>query len=1121
MSHCSRSMLVVCLASLLAAAASADGTSGPTKLLRFPDLHGDEVVFTYAGDLWLASVAASGGSPSIARRLTSHPGLELFAKFSPDGRWLAFTGQYDGDEQVYVVPTEGGVPRQLTFYPADGPLPPRWGYDNQVYGWTPDGKAVLLRSMRDGSDLADTRLYTVSVDGGLPVPLPMPVSGAGDLSPDGKRAVYSPLMRDFRHWKRYQGGWAQDLYIFDLATHETVSITDHPRADRDPMWIGDKVYFASDRDGTLNLYSYDPASQATAQLTHSELWDVRWPSSDPSGQIVYELNGELQILRLESGRSRAIPIRVPDDGVASRPSRLAVEDWIEDSGLAPQGKRALFTARGDIFTVPIEHGPVRNLTRSSGAHDREPAWSSDGRQIAYVSDASGEEEIYLIDQDGHGEPRQLTTGSGFRYFDLQWSPSDEHLAFRDQNAKLYVLTIATKERIEVADDVANFGMVYDWSPHGGHLAFSLADVNVQRSLYIWSLEDRQTRRVTGELWNEDSPAWGSQGNYLYFVSDREFAPQMDLVEWNFANNRRTQIYALALRRDVAHPFPPRSDEVAAEADADASSDDAEAKGDRASKKGKKASSDDPEEETEKKEPIAIDFEGLGERVARVPVDAGNYFGLSATEGHLLYARGGAFYYGRQSHLPVNLFVFKLEDRKETQLASEVLNAEVSPDGSKALIQLASGFELRDISSKGKDKKKGKPVSTAGLAVDRVPAEEWAQIFDEVWRRFRDFFYVENLHGYDWKALGEQYRPLLAHVGHRSDLNYVLSEMIAELNVSHAYVSGGDYEVPDRPHAALLGARFELDPAASRYRIKKIFAGHNLEDRYRSPLTEIGVDVEVGDYLLAINGVDLVGSDNPYRLLRHAGDSPVELTVHDKPSKTGARRVIVDPIASEDSLLYLGWVEANRRWVDEASGGKLGYLHIPDMGSAGLREFIKWYYGQVRKSGLVIDVRSNGGGNISQMLIERLGRELLMVDFERHVDYPETYPNITFHGHLVCLLDEDTASDGDQFAYVFQQAGLGPLIGKRSWGGVVGIYGRGPLIDGGGVSVPESGSANADGRWVIEGHGVDPDIVVENDPKSVLEGRDPQLEKAVEVLLEKIESDPKRLPEQPSAPIKTK
>ena len=1078
--------------SLLVLTSFGRDAAAQTKLLRFPDIHEDRVVFTYAGDLWLAP--ATGGT---AIRLTAHPGLELFAKFSPDGQWIAFTGQYDGDEQVYVVPSDGGVPRQLTYYPARGPLAPRWGYDNQVYGWTPDGSAVLVRSLRDGWDLSDSRLYKVPLSGGLPQALPMPVSGAGDLSPDGRQVVYSPLFRDFRTWKRYQGGWAQDLWIFDIETNQAENITNHPRADRDPMWVGDRILFSSDRSGTLNLYSYDPATRETTPITQYTGWDVRWPSADYQGNVVYELGGELQVLNAATGESRALQIRVPDDGLAMRPSHIQVRGNIEGYSLSPKGERAIFVARGDVFTAPIESGPTRNLTKSSGAHDKLATWSPDGSRIAYVSDAIGEEQIYVVNQDGSGEPEQLTSSNAGMLFGLEWSPDNERLAYTDKSGKLYVLEVESKRITEIADE--RYGLLGGgaWSPHGGHIAFTLQDATGFSSIYIWSVADGQVRRVTGEYFNEFSPAWDPDGDYLYYIADREYAPMIGSFEWNFVVDRESYIYALALREDVPHPFPPKSDEVTVE-----EGEEEEAAG---------ANEDDENGY------IRIDLDGLAERVARVPVEADNYGGLSANKGNLIYVRGTPFYYGRSAGSQPAIMIFSVEDREATALVEGSGGYALSSDGSKLLVREAGNYNLYDASPSGKGSKK--TVSTSGLALDRVPREEWNQIFGEVWRRFRDFFYVANMHGYDWNALRQQYEPLLDHVAHRSDLNYVLGEMVAELDVSHAYISGGDFEIPDRPRVGLPGARFELDAGSNRYRISRIFRGDNEEDRYRSPLTEIGADVAVGDYVLAIDGQELSGSDNPYRMLRNKGSQAVTITVNGRPSFDGARQVTYQPVTDETSLKYLNWVERNRDRVNRMTDGRVGYMHIPDMGAAGIREFIKWYYGQIKKEGMIVDVRGNGGGNVSAMLIQRLSRKVLGLGYQRLRDDATTYPSTVFYGHLVAILNETSASDGDIFPAMFRQAGLGPLIGKRSWGGVVGYTGYGPLIDGGGVNVPQFGLADTDGQWAIENYGVEPDITVENDPASVLAGGDPQLERAVQEVLRRMAEDPRELPPRPEPPVK--
>jgi tricorn protease len=1098
-------LLIVALTILLSAVAA----SAQTRLLRFPDVHGDKVVFTYGGDLWTAPV--SGGT---ATRLTAHPGVEVFAKFSPDGKWIAFTGQYDGDEQVYVVPATGGIPKQLTFYPARGPLTPRWGYDNQVYGWTNDGRSIIFHSLRDSWTLPVSRLYVVSVNGGPAEPLPMPEAGSGAFSPDGTRMVYSRMSRDFRSEKRYGGGQANQLYIFDLKTFDAQRITENARPSRDPMWIGNTIYFNSDRDGHFNIYSYDVQSGKTGQVTRGRQWDVRWPSADADGRIVYEMDGELQLLDTRNGKNSPISILVPDDGLASRPSRVPVGRLIEDVALSPKGERVLFCGRGDIFTAPVEKGPTRNLTHSSGAHDKWPRWSPDGSRVAFVSDMSGEEEIYVVAQDGSGKPEQVTQGGKAMRYAPEWSPDGKYIAFSDKDGKVFVLTLADRKLTEIVDSPRGQIRDYEWSPRGNHLAFSMRNANGFASIYIWSAGDGQLRKITDELFNAYNPAWDPQGNYLFYLSDRDYAPQISTIEFNYALTREVGLFAMALRKDVKHPFPPESDEVAiTKEDTNSQKPDQTKEGDKpaAGPEAKPAGAKPPAD-------LVVDFEGLALRVARVPIEGGNYGNLSAKNGHLLYQINSPFDYGRQPENPPVLAIFSFKDRKTTNLVEGIRGYAISGDGSKVIVAQGPAFNMFDATPQG-DKSK-KAVSTAGLVVDRVPSEEWNQIFNEVWRRYRDFFYVPNMHGYNWEALREQYKPLLKYVAHRSDLNYVISEMISELTVQHAYIEGGDYEVPPRPRVALPGARFELDKEAGRFKISRIFEGENEENIYRSPLREIGVDVSVGDYVLAINGEELRADDDPYRLLRNKADSPVELTVNNTPTLNGARTISYRPITDESNLIYLDWVNANRKKVSDLSGGRIGYIHIPDMGAAGIREFIKWYYPQLKKEGLIVDVRANGGGNVSRMLIERLRRKALALNYSRTFDEGGTYPDQVFLGPMAAILDENSASDGDIFPAMFREAGLGPLIGKRSWGGVVGIGNRGALIDGGNVFVPESGFANLKGEWVIEGYGVDPDIVVENEPKAELEGHDQQLERAVAEVMKKLKDRVVTLPPKPAGPVKT-
>lgn len=1068
-------------------------TSAQTKLLRFPDVHGDRIVFTYGGDLWTAST--SGGT---AVRLTSHQGVETYAKYSPDGKWIAFTGQYDGDEQVYVVSANGGEPRQLTFYPSRGPLTPRWGYDNHVQGWTKDGR-VIFRSMRDTWTLPVTKLYTVSMAGGSAEEMPMPEAGSGDLSPDGTKIVYSPRFRDFRPEKRYAGGQANTLYIFDLATKDAKKISDSPYANRDAMWIGNTIYYSSDRDGKANLYSYDVGSGRTTQVTRNRDWDIRWPSSDNQGKIIYEKDGELEIFDVGSKRATKLAISVPNDGVNRRKRQVNAAQFLSGYSLSPKGERALFTGRGEIFSSPIEKGNTRNLTNSSGAHDKMASWSPDGRQIAFLSDRSGEEEVWVVAQDGSTPPQQLTTGGNAQRYLPTWSPDGKKIAFSDKDGKLFIVTVATKQIQMVVDAPAGLITNFDWSPRNNFLAYTMNSSDGQSSIYIYSVGENKSYRVTPAMFNANNAAWDPAGGYLYFLSDREYAPQLSNSEFNFATNRMTHIYALALRRDTKHPFAPESDEVTITDERPAGS-----------TPPPPAPVPAPVEEK-------IDFDGIVNRATRVPLSAENYTNLSANRGHLIYVVRPAGYYGRASEGQPSMRIYSLRDRREAVIQTPGFGYALSQDGTKLLAASPTGFALYDANMNAERTRK--TVSTAGMITEIDPVEEWNQIFNEAWRRYRDWFYVGNMHGFDWAKIREDYKRWLPHVAHRSDLNHIIAEMSSELTVQHAYIDGGDMNLPPRVRVALLGARFETDKAANRYKIARILPGQNEEEIYRSPLTEVGSDAKVGDYVISINGEDVTADRDIYSYLRGKADAAVTLMVNSTPSATGARKVTVRPITSESDLHYLDYIETNRQRVDRLSNGRLGYLHIPDMGAAGIREFIKWYYPQLKKEGLVVDVRANGGGNVSRMIIERLGRRVLGVNYRRADEEGATYPDGAFLGPMIAILNENSSSDGDIFPYMFRQAGLGQLVGKRSWGGVVGITNRGNLIDGGVVNVPEFALANTKGEYIIEGYGVDPDIEVDNDPRSVIAGGDPQLERAVAELMKKI-TTPVRLPRRPADPVKT-
>jgi tricorn protease len=1057
-----------------------------TKLLRYPDIHGDQVVFTYANDLWISNTKKG----SVATRLTSHPGMERFARFSPDGKQVAFTGQYNGDEQVYVIDLPGGKPRQLTWYPTKGPLPTRWGLDHQVYGWAPDGQAVLFRSDRDVHE--NGRLYTVPVSGGLPEVLPMPYAGSGDFAPDGKQVVYSPTIRDFRSWKRYEGGWAQNLYVFDTAANKSRQLTSHGRTERDPMWIGDRIYFVSDRDDTLELFSV-PAKgddNNAKQHTQHSSGDIKWANSDDSHQIIYEYDGELAVYDIKADKETVLDITVNDDGITRQVRQMEVGNYIDSFAIAPDAKRVAFTARGGLFSVPAKHGVTRELTAGAVAHAREAAWSADGSHVAYVSDISGEEQLYTVKQDG-GSPKQLASFTRKRLYNPVWAPDSSAIAVYDHEANLwFVDRKGGKKRI--AKNAYDTIRDYSWSPDSQWLAYRSATKNGYSAIYLWSRKTGKSTIVTDPLFDSANPVFSADGQLLYFVSDREFAPQLGYFEWNFVGNNAAGIFALALNKSAGNPFAPRNDSVSIDSGDDK---------DSSSEEGKSAVP-----------ATKVDLSGISERIARAPIENTNISGLWPVDGGLLFTKNTAYYYGRHMGA-ATLMRYDFEKRESKEVASEVEELVVSADGKSVLFASQGGFKLIAANGDGE----ANTIQTSNMRMTRKVADEWPVIFNEVWRRFRDYFYVRNMHAYDWEAIRKHYAAMLPYVSSREDLNVLMSDMIAELNVGHAYVQNGDHPAPKRPQVALMGARFELDEKNDRYRVAHIFKGHNGEQRYRSPLTEIGVDVREGDYLLAINGRTLEGATNPYDLLSNLGSQPLEITVNDKPVTKDARKVLVDPIGSESKLVYLQWVENNRRYVDEQSDGHLGYLHIPDMGGDGIYEFIKWYYPQLRKKGLVIDVRGNGGGNISSMILQRLMKKPLSFGYQAHSEWVETYPYNAFNGPMVTLISETSASDGDIFPYFFREQGLGKLIGRKTWGGIVGITSHGGLLDGGLVFVPEFGLGSKSGEWIIEGIGVEPDIDIANDPTTA---RDEQLDRAIAEVSKAVEAEQPVFTPRPADPDKS-
>ena len=1077
----------------------SSGTSGAvlqqeTRLLRFPACHGDQIAFTYGGDLY--TVPSAGG---VARKLTSHEGNEMFARFSPDGRQLAFTAQYDGNTEVYVMPASGGVPRRLTYTATLGrdEVSDRMGPNNIVMGWTHDSKRIVFRSrMKEANDFIG-QLFTVSLEGDLPQQLPLPRGGFCSFSADDQKIAYNRVFREFRTWKRYRGGMADDIWIHDFSGKKTVNITNDPSCDIIPMWSGERIYFISDRDASkrFNLYCHELKTGQVRRLTNFSEFDVKFPSLG-DGAIVFENGGCLYRFDLAAEKAVKVPVVILDDMASGRGGIVPVSGAVTNFEIAPDGKRAIFGARGDIFTVPAKHGSTRNLTATPGVHERNSKWSPDGRWIAYISDASGEDEIYIVPQDGSGAPRQLTSGADTYKYQLYWSPDSRRLLWADKKLRLQYVDIESKAVTEVAIARAFEFFQYAWSPDSRWIAYAKPEEEVLNKIYLYSLEKKSTIEVTDGWYTSTQPTFSSDGKYLFFVSNRDFNPLFSAVEYDYFYQDMSRVYFVTLAKETDSPFKPKSDEVEIKKEA------VNAK--PAAKAAKPAAAAAPL--------VTVDAEGIKERIAVLPIQAANYGNLAV--------QGDGVYYIRNASTdpkPV-LLLYSLSELKETNLG-ECGGFEISADGKKMLASRDGSYAIVDLPKAKLDFSES--LSLGGLEVTLDRQAEWRQIFNECWRQMRDFFYAPTLHGVDWAATRAKYEPLVAFANSRADLTYIIGEMIAELSAGHAYVGGGDIARPKRIPTGLLGAELERDPSSKYYRVRKILRGQNWNPSLVSPLTQIGVNVREGDYILAVNGRPTPRMANLYESLVNTAGKQVRLRVNSKPQEAGSREMVVVPIANEQPLYYFNWVESNIAKVSAATGSKVGYIHIPNMGNDGLNEFVKYFYPQLRKKALIIDVRGNGGGSVSPLVIDRLRRQMAMVGVARNTSAAPD-PAESILGPMVCLLDEFSASDGDIFPYRFKKYNLGKLIGKRSWGGVVGIRGSLPLLDGGSLFKPEFATYGASGEgWIIEGTGVYPDIVVDNDPAKEYAGIDEQLDKAVEVILEELKTKGQEVPPIPPYPDKSR
>jgi tricorn protease len=1092
-------------------------------LMRYPTLHGDTIVFVAHDNLW--SVPRAGGTAS---RLTAEEGRDVMPRFSPDGRWIAFTGEYQGNRDVYVIPAGGGAAQRLTFTSDVTPEAPlRWGPNNMVVTWTPDSQNIVFLSRRAAWNDWLTRPFTVSLQGGLPQLMPLDRGGFMSYSPDGKRIAYNRIFRNFRTWKRYHGGLGQDIDIYDFESRKLTHVTDWPGTETFPMWFGQTIYFLSDHDAAEreNIWAYDTSTGQFRQITHYTDYDIDFPSLGLGGGsqagIVFQQGGRLHVLDLPSEQLHDLDVVVPDDGTRTGPRWVDAKKSIRDQDmaqrtdfdLAPNGNRVVFSARGDLFTLPAEHGNTRNLTQTSNADEDHPSWSPDGKTLAYTTDVSGEQQIAVRPAEG-GPEKILTHFDKGYFYTLRWSPGGDALAFSDNEHRLWFVSLSGGEPREVAHDVYNEIHDYVWSPDGRWLAYSVTGANQQAGIWLYEVGSGKAVRVSDPRSNDFNPGFDAAGKYLFFLSTRHENPTLSRSEFNIATLKMTGIYVATLRKGAASPFAPRSDEGAVGSQEHQTGKD----------KAKTGTADSDEEEKSNSwkpgasKPIQIDFDGLMGRAVPLPIQAAEISTFDVRDDKVFYLTGPSQMV--EGPLPGEkpiLHVYDLKKRKDANVVEGLSSYVLSADGQKVFYKLENDYFVADAKpapedGKGDDESK-KKLDLSHMRVRIDPVQEWNEIFGSAWRIERDFYFERQMNGVNWAAVRTAYGKLLPLAGSRSDVNYLVGEMLGEISNSHTYVGGGE-EMPEeeRVPTAYLGVDFALDGASGRYRLATIYSGDNTREKYRAPLTAPGLDVHEGDYLLAVDGIELKAPVDPFSLLVGKQDGTVKLTIADAPN--GKRRdIVVEPVKTELPLREQAWIDHNRSAVDQASGGRIAYIYLSDMSGLGMEQFIRQFYGQLDKQAVLLDERWNGGGFIDQIVLERLRRVLVGLDVNRQGGV-STEPQQLIVGPKVCLINHYSASDGDIFPFYFRKYGLGPLIGTRTWGGVRGIRGEWLLLDGGYITVPEEALYGLDSQWVIENHGVVPDMTVDDSPADWIGGHDPQLEAGVHYLLDELKKHPAGLPPPP-------
>ncbi len=1053
-------------------------------LVQKPTVNRTHIVFSYAGDLW--SVPREGGE---AIHLTSGVGIETNPIFSPDGSQIAFQGEYDGNIDVYVMPADGGVPKRLTYHP---------GADTPV-GWTPDGKQIVFRSTRD-SYSRFSRLYTVAVDGGFPNEIDLPMAEAGAFSPDASRLAYLPIAPAFEAWKRYRGGRTTAIWIANLADAKIEKVPRENSNDFNPMWIDKRVYFLSDRNGPFTLYYYDLATRKVVQAIRNDGFDIKSASAGP-GAIVYEQFGSLHLYDLKNGQGKAVPVQISGDIASLRPTFEKVTSSIHAARISPTGARAIFEARGEILTAPAEKGDIRNLTNSPGVADRDPSWSPDGKLVAYFSDESGEYELHLRQQNGMGDVQKINLGNppGF-YYAPTWSPDSKKIAYTNERRELHYIDLEQKKPVRIESDyyqAPQMNLNPDWSPDSKWIAYTKLLKNHLRALYLYSLETGQSHQVSDGMSDAEFARFDKNGKYLYFTASTNLGLTTAWLDMSSEGHTVSRdVYVVVLRKDDSSPLAPESDEEkAAAADKD------------------KKDAKDAKDEKPKVPEVRIDLENIDQRILALPIPGRDYISMDAGKTGTLFLSEEVSNPGNESGPTATVYKFDLKTRKTEKFVDGIWPGfDVSSNGEKALYRHGNSWIITGTAANPKAGEGALKLDAMEVRVD--PKEEWKQMYREVWRIERDFFYDPGLHGLNLAAAEKKYEPYAESVASREDLNYVFEEMLGELTVGHLFVRGGDVAQAKKVSVGLLGADYKIENG--RYRFVRVYNGENWNPQLKAPLTQPGVNVVVGEYLLAVNGKDLRPPDNVYAAFEDTAGKSVVIRVGPNPDGSGSREVTVVPVPNETSLRNLAWIEENRRKVDQLSGGRLAYVYLPNTAAGGFTNFNRYYFAQIGKEGAVIDERFNGGGQIAEYIVENLKRPLTNFFSTRYGEAFTTPQNQIF-GPKAMIINEYAGSGGDAMPWLFRQRQVGPLIGKRTWGGLVGIFGFPALIDGGMVTAPNLAFWNLKGEWDVENHGVPPDIEVEFDPAAVRAGHDPQLEKAVEVLMADLKKHPLPVYKKPAFP----